>query len=54
MEGQNWTGNKKKFRRNIIIEELQKGSSVKNAKADNIKKKFGLKNQDDMAKTKSV
>ena len=44
---------KKKFRTNIsIIEELQKGSNVKKAKADKIKKNFGIKNQDDMAKTR--
>ena len=43
----------KKLRTNIyIIEELQKGSKVKNAKADKIKKKFGIKNQDNMAKTR--
>jgi len=43
----------KKLRTNIsIIEELQKGSNVQNAKADKIKKKFGIKNQDDIAKTK--
>jgi len=43
----------KKFRTKIsIIEELQKGSNVKNAKADKIKNKFGIKNQDDLAKTK--
>ena len=41
----------KKLRTNVI-EKLKKGSNVKNAKADKIKKKFGIKNQDDMAKTK--
>ena len=34
------------------MEELQKGSNVKNTKADKIKKKFGIKNQDNTAKTK--
>ena len=41
----------KKLRTNIT-EELKKGSNVKNAKAAKIKKKFGIKNQEDMAKTK--
>ena len=34
------------------MEELQKGSNVKNTKADKNKKKFGIKNQDNTAKTK--
>ena len=34
------------------MKELQKGSNVKNTKADKIKKKFGIKNQDNTAKTK--
>ena len=34
------------------MEELQKGFNVKNTKADKIKKKFGIKNQDNTAKTK--
>ena len=43
----------KQLRTNIsIIEELQKGSKVKNAKADKIKKKFGIKNQNNMTKTR--
>ena len=43
----------KQLRTNIsIIEELQKGSKVKNAKADKIKKKFGIKNQNNTTKTR--
>ena len=34
------------------MKEPQKGSNVKNTKADKIKKKFGIKNQDNTAKTK--
>ena len=34
------------------MKELQKGSNVKNTKADKIKKKFGIQNQDNTAKTK--
>ena len=34
------------------MEELQKGSNVKNTKADKNKKKFGIKNQDNTTKTK--
>ena len=33
------------------MKEPQKGSNVKNTKADKIKKKFGIKNQDNTAKT---
>ena len=34
------------------MKEPQKGSNVKNTKGDKIKKKFGIKNQDNTAKTK--
>ena len=34
------------------MKEPQKGSNVKNTKADKIKKKFGIKNQDNTANTK--